>query len=64
MTRHGPYAGTSLKQNGSSEMELTEAVRRYAEPRPYTDPEKAARRIMEIASTVEPVQAPSVQGQG
>jgi hypothetical protein len=27
-----------------------------AEPRPYADPEKAARRIVEIASTVEPVQ--------
>jgi hypothetical protein len=29
---------------------------KYAEPRPYADPEKAARRIVEIASTVEPVQ--------
>ena len=29
---------------------------KFAEPRPYADPEKAARRIMEIASTVEPVQ--------
>jgi hypothetical protein len=29
---------------------------KYAEPRPYSDPEKAARRIIEIASTVEPVQ--------
>jgi hypothetical protein len=27
---------------------------RHAEPRPYADPEKAARRIIEIASTVEP----------
>ena len=27
-----------------------------AEPRPYADAEKAARRIMEIASTIEPVQ--------
>jgi hypothetical protein len=27
---------------------------KYAEPRPYADPEKAARRIVEIASTVEP----------
>jgi hypothetical protein len=27
-----------------------------AEPRPYADPEKAAQRIVEIASTVEPVQ--------
>jgi len=24
---------------------------KYAEPRPYADPEKAARRIVEIAST-------------
>jgi hypothetical protein len=29
---------------------------KYAEPRPYADAEKAARRIVEIASTVEPVQ--------
>ena len=29
---------------------------KYAEPRPYADPEKAARRIIEIASTIEPVQ--------
>jgi hypothetical protein len=29
---------------------------KYTEPRPYADPEKAARRIIEIASTVEPVQ--------
>ena len=29
---------------------------KYAAPRPYADPEKAARRIVEIASTVEPVQ--------
>jgi len=29
---------------------------KFAEPRPYTDPEKAARRIVEIASTGEPVQ--------
>ena len=29
---------------------------KFAEPRPYADPEKAARRIIEIASTVEPVQ--------
>ena len=29
---------------------------RYADPRPYADPEKAARRIIEIASTVEPAQ--------
>ena len=29
---------------------------KFAEPRPYADPEKAARRIVEIASTGEPVQ--------
>src|SRR3954468_7629082 len=29
---------------------------RHAEPRPFADPEQAARRIIEIASTVEPVQ--------
>ena len=29
---------------------------KYAESRPYADPEKAARRIVEIASTVEAVQ--------
>ena len=29
---------------------------KYVEQRPCADPEKAARRIMEIASTVEPVQ--------
>jgi hypothetical protein len=29
---------------------------KFAEPRPYADPEKAARRIIEIASTVEPAQ--------
>jgi hypothetical protein len=29
---------------------------KFAEPRPYADPEKAARRLLEIANTVEPVQ--------
>jgi len=29
---------------------------KFAESRPYADPEKAARRIVEIASTVEPAQ--------
>ena len=29
---------------------------KFAEPRPYAEPEAAARRIMEIASTIEPVQ--------
>jgi hypothetical protein len=29
---------------------------KFTEPRPYADPEKAARRIVEIASTVEPAQ--------
>jgi len=27
---------------------------KYASPRPYADPEKAARRLIEIASTAEP----------
>jgi hypothetical protein len=27
---------------------------KYASPRPYADPEKAARRLIEIASTIEP----------
>jgi hypothetical protein len=29
---------------------------KYATARPYSDPEKAARRILEIANAVEPVQ--------
>jgi hypothetical protein len=29
---------------------------KYSEARPYADPDKAARRIVEIASTVEPAQ--------
>jgi hypothetical protein len=29
---------------------------KFAEPRPYSDPEKAARRLVEIASTIESVQ--------
>lgn len=29
---------------------------KYAASRPYSDPEKAARRLLEIANTVEPVQ--------
>jgi hypothetical protein len=29
---------------------------KYAEDRPYADPEKAARRIMELAHAVEPAQ--------
>jgi hypothetical protein len=29
---------------------------KYASPRPYADPEVAARRLIEIASTVKPVQ--------
>ena len=27
----------------------------YATQRPYADPEKAARKLLEIASTIEPV---------
>jgi hypothetical protein len=30
---------------------------KYATARPYADPEKAARRIFEIANAVEPVQS-------
>ena len=29
---------------------------KYADTRPYADPEKAARKLLEIASTIEPVQ--------
>ena len=29
---------------------------KYAAERPYADPEKAARRILEIANAVEPIQ--------
>jgi hypothetical protein len=29
---------------------------KFAEPRPYADPEKAARRLLEIANSIEPVQ--------
>jgi hypothetical protein len=29
---------------------------KYAAARPYSDPEKAARRILEIANAVEPIQ--------
>jgi hypothetical protein len=29
---------------------------KFASPRPYADPEKAARRIIEIAGTIEAVQ--------
>ena len=29
---------------------------KYALPRPYADPEKAARRLIEIANTIEPNQ--------
>jgi hypothetical protein len=29
---------------------------KYASPRPFADPEKAARRILEIANADEPVQ--------
>ena len=34
---------------------------KYAEPRPYANPEKAARRILEIASRMEPVQDGSIR---
>ena len=29
---------------------------KYVGPRPYADPEKAARRILELANAVEPIQ--------
>ena len=29
---------------------------KFVEPRPYADPEAAARKLIEIASTIEPVQ--------
>jgi hypothetical protein len=29
---------------------------KFAEPRPYADPEAALQKVLEIASTVEPVQ--------
>ena len=29
---------------------------KFAEPRPYADPEAAMKKLLEIASTVEPVQ--------
>jgi hypothetical protein len=29
---------------------------KFTERRPYADPEKAARRLLEIANTIEPVQ--------
>jgi hypothetical protein len=29
---------------------------KYTDTRPYADPEKAARKLLEIASTIEPVQ--------
>jgi hypothetical protein len=29
---------------------------KYTDPRPYADPERAARRIVELAQAVEPVQ--------
>jgi hypothetical protein len=32
------------------------AAAKYATARPYADPETAARRIIEIANTIEPVQ--------
>ena len=29
---------------------------KFAEPRPYADPDKVARKLIEIANAVEPVQ--------
>jgi len=31
-------------------------LNKYVQPRPYADPEAAMRKLLEIASTVEPVQ--------
>ena len=31
-------------------------MNKYVQPRPYADPEAAMRKLLEIASTVEPVQ--------
>jgi hypothetical protein len=31
-------------------------MKKFAEPRPYADPEAAARKLIEIANSVEPVQ--------
>ena len=35
---------------------LLDTTMKYADARPYADPEKAARKLLEIASTIEPVQ--------
>src|SRR5947207_15824559 len=54
----GPAAGARGSQEACPGRVRETSARhmKYAEPRPYADPEKAARRIVEIASTVEPVQ--------
>jgi hypothetical protein len=39
----------------SSQLGWEPAINEYATDRPIADPEQAARKLMEIASTVEPV---------
>ena len=35
---------------------MIERAMKYTHTRPYADPEKAARKLLETASTIEPVQ--------
>jgi hypothetical protein len=37
---------------------------KFAADRPYSDPEKAARKVIEIANSVEPVQRVARQREG
>jgi len=48
--------GHRLSYDGRSHLHRSPGCMRYTEPRPYADPENAARRIVEIASIVEAVQ--------
>ena len=48
---YGPTAEKHLRRNTHPGRRM-----KYATARPYADPEKAARRILEIANAVEPVQ--------
>jgi hypothetical protein len=45
----------STSQHGY-DAHMTAQLVKFATDRPFADPEKAARRLLEIASTVEPVQ--------
>jgi hypothetical protein len=40
----------------STPLNNKEPLVKFAEPRPYADPEVAMRKVLEIASTVEPIQ--------